>query len=270
MAGAGAAVLAPARRLRRRRGWPGAGGRADRHHRAHRPGQHRPEGQVGRRRPSAPSFDRYVELTARPARGRTPDIVIWPEGALPAVGRRAVRARAPGPARPSPDAMQPGQTLLMGTYRGVVRPDGRDVNYYNSLVGLPPRAGRAAARRGSTTSTGWCRSASSCRWTTCWTASGVRRPDPCRRRTSAPARGRARSTCPALPAVQPLICYEGLFPGLHAGGAGRPAGVDRQCLQRRLVRPHLGPAAAPEPAPATAPSRRACRWCGPRRPGSRR
>lgn len=75
--------------------------------------------------------ERYLALTARPAQGPVPDIVIWPEGALPA---SADELFAPGgwtgPA--ITNALRPGQTLLMGTYRGQV--EGREVKYYNSLA----------------------------------------------------------------------------------------------------------------------------------------
>ena len=72
---------------------------------------------------------------------------------------------------------------------------------------------------------------------------------PCRRRASRPARRRGRSPRPACRTVQPLICYESLFPGFTRAGAraGGPAGLDRQRLRRRLVRAHLRAAAAPEP-----------------------
>jgi apolipoprotein N-acyltransferase len=79
---------------------------------------------------------RYLRLTAQPiASGRAPDIVIWPEGALgisisdvlnpdPKIGVYQAVVRA----------LQPGQILLMGTYRfdeRAVKP-----TFYNSLYAL--------------------------------------------------------------------------------------------------------------------------------------
>ncbi|HEY4030088.1 MAG TPA: apolipoprotein N-acyltransferase [Caulobacteraceae bacterium] len=80
--------------------------------------------------------NRYLRLTAQPsASGKTPDVVIWPEGAIPtsinellnrSVNRNLYRALV--------GALRPGQILLMGTYRldeKAVRP-----TYYNSLYAL--------------------------------------------------------------------------------------------------------------------------------------
>src|SRR5690606_26769882 len=72
--------------------------------------------------------DKYVGLTRRPGRA---DIVIWPEGAIPAAindyltpgaWTRDVIARA----------FRPGQSLLVGAYRIEGGPGGEV--YYNSLV----------------------------------------------------------------------------------------------------------------------------------------
>ncbi|HET9160142.1 MAG TPA: apolipoprotein N-acyltransferase [Caulobacteraceae bacterium] len=75
---------------------------------------------------------RYVGLTARPA-AETPDIVIWPEGAIPAAvedylapgtwTREAILA-----------ALKPGQTLIVGGYR-VAGTNAKPI-YYNSLFVL--------------------------------------------------------------------------------------------------------------------------------------
>jgi apolipoprotein N-acyltransferase len=80
--------------------------------------------------------NRYLRLTVQPsASGKTPDVVIWPEGAIPtsinellnkSVNRNLYRAMV--------GALKPGQILLMGTYRldeKAVRP-----TYYNSLYAL--------------------------------------------------------------------------------------------------------------------------------------
>ena len=54
------------------------------------------------------------------------------------------------------------------------------------------------------------------------------------------ARAGSRCTLPGLPPASPLICYEAAFPG-EATGAGRAAGLAGQHHQRRLVRRSSGP-----------------------------
>ncbi len=75
----------------------------------------------------------YVSLTARPYSGKPADIVVWPEGALPLaindymVPGSWVRQAIVG-------ALQPGQLMLLGGYRYEGTPD--KPIYYNSLVAL--------------------------------------------------------------------------------------------------------------------------------------
>ncbi|HJV42999.1 apolipoprotein N-acyltransferase [Caulobacter sp.] len=75
----------------------------------------------------------YVSLTARPYAGQPSDLVIWPEGALPAAINDYL---APGTwvRQAILDSVRPGQTLLIGGYRyegSVDKPV-----YYNSLIAL--------------------------------------------------------------------------------------------------------------------------------------
>jgi apolipoprotein N-acyltransferase len=75
----------------------------------------------------------YVALTAKPYAGKPADIVVWPEGALPlAINDYMV----PGSwvRQAIVDALRPGQILLIGGYRYEGTPD-KPV-YYNSLVAL--------------------------------------------------------------------------------------------------------------------------------------
>ena len=75
----------------------------------------------------------YVSLTARPYAGKPADIVVWPEGALPlAINDYLV----PGSwvRQAIVDALRPGQLMLLGGYRYEGTPD-KPV-YYNSLVAL--------------------------------------------------------------------------------------------------------------------------------------
>lgn len=75
----------------------------------------------------------YVSLTARPYAGKPTDLVIWPEGALPAALNDYL---APGTwvRQAIIDSVLPGQTLLIGGYR-YEGPVDKPV-YYNSLVAL--------------------------------------------------------------------------------------------------------------------------------------
>jgi apolipoprotein N-acyltransferase len=77
--------------------------------------------------------DTYARLSTQPA-ARRPDVIIWPEGALPAVIDELVAPGSPYAARLR-DALQPGQTLLMGANRAA--PDARgQLHFFNSLVGF--------------------------------------------------------------------------------------------------------------------------------------
>ena len=75
----------------------------------------------------------YVSLTAKPYAGKPADIVVWPEGALPAAINDYM---APGTwvRQAIVDSLRPGQLLLIGGYRYDGPPD-KPV-YYNSLVAL--------------------------------------------------------------------------------------------------------------------------------------
>jgi apolipoprotein N-acyltransferase len=167
--------------------------------------------------------DRYVNLTARPG-AVFPDLVIWPEGSLPATFGDVF---APG----SPDgqaiarAMQPGQTLLMGLSRGQAAADAPGgARYFNSLFVLVDEGGdglRVAAIYdkhrlvpfGEYLPLGSLMSALGVRSLVHVPAdfSAGPRPSPI--------------NLPNAPRVQPLICYESLYPGFTAGGAGRPAWI---------------------------------------------
>jgi apolipoprotein N-acyltransferase len=75
---------------------------------------------------------RYTRLTAVPA-ARRPDIVIWPEGAIPAAANDYM---APGTWTYADilGSVQPGQTLMIGAYRAEPHPE--RTLYFNSLLVL--------------------------------------------------------------------------------------------------------------------------------------
>ncbi|WP_372781427.1 apolipoprotein N-acyltransferase [Phenylobacterium sp.] len=160
-------------------------------------------------------FDTYLELSGRPG-PRRPDIVIWPEGALPAVIDELIAPASPYAARLR-DAVAPGQTLLMGANRAEPGPKGE--RYFNSLVAFRREAdglrvtgvydkhhlvpfgeympaGELATRVGF--------------------RSLVHMPD------DFSAGPPSQPIAPwGAPAVQVLICYEALFPGVTRDGAAR-------------------------------------------------
>lgn len=164
-------------------------------------------------------FAAYVDLTGRPA-ARRPDVVIWPEGALPAVVDDLIAPGSPYAPRLR-DAIRPGQTLLMGANRVEGTASG-GYRYFNTLIAFRREAdvlrvsgyydkyrlvpfgeflplGDLAGRLGI--------------------RSLVHMPDDF---TPGPLPRPMR--LPGVPAVQPLICYEALFPGL-ADGSERPAWI---------------------------------------------
>jgi apolipoprotein N-acyltransferase len=80
----------------------------------------------------------YVSLTAQPYAEKPADLVIWPEGALPAAINDYL---APGTwvRQAILESVRPGQTLLIGGYR-YEGPIDKPV-YYNSLIALRRTAG---------------------------------------------------------------------------------------------------------------------------------
>ncbi|MBX3478157.1 MAG: apolipoprotein N-acyltransferase [Brevundimonas sp.] len=167
--------------------------------------------------------DRYLNLTTQPAAVR-PDVVVWPEGALPATA-----ADVFGPGSPEADALaralQPGQTLIMGLSRGQADPSAEGgARYFNSLFVLHDE-GAAGLRIaavydkyrlvpfGEYLPLGAVMSALGVRSLVHVPAdfSAGPRPAP----IQIPGAGRA----------QPLICYEGLYPGFTPGAGGRPGWI---------------------------------------------
>ena len=157
---------------------------------------------------------RYVSLTARPA-GRQPDIVIWPEGAIPAAMDDYLAPRTWTQAAIA-GALHPGQTLILGGYRYGGSRNGKDL-IFNSLAVVRPvieglgvvgvydkfrlvpfgefipfdaLAGRLGIKQMVHVGDGF--------------APGAR-PRPLR--------------VTGLPLMQPLICYESLFSGFTREGA---------------------------------------------------
>lgn len=161
----------------------------------------------------------YTGLTARPYPGPQADIVIWPEGAIPAAVNDYL---APGTwtRRAIEQSLRPGQVLLVGAYRYEGSP--ADVRYFNTLAavrrtadGLEPAGvydkhrlvpfGEFLPLEDLLTRLG--------------VKALVNAPE-----SFATGPAPRPMTVPGLPPFQPLICYESLFPGFTRSGA-RMSGV---------------------------------------------
>ncbi|MEO8115938.1 MAG: apolipoprotein N-acyltransferase [Phenylobacterium sp.] len=153
-------------------------------------------------------FNTYLGLTRREGL-RQPNIIVWPEGALPAVIDDLLAPGAPyGPRLVA--ALNPGQTLLLGANRAELGPNGQ-ARYFNSLVALRREAdglrvtgvydkhrlvpfGEFMPLGTLATKVGF--------------RSLVHMPEDF---TAGPP---IRPLAPwGVPPLQPLICYEALFPG---------------------------------------------------------
>ena len=165
-------------------------------------------------------LDRYVTLSAKPAR-RPVDIVVWPEGAVPDSANDYLaddtwtKAAIQG-------ALKPGQTLIDGAYRVTGPPD--QPVYYNSVLALRALPADLAVvgvyDKFRLVPFGEYMPLDSLMGrigfkTLVHVGDGF---------TAGPPPRQIRA--PGLPAVQPLICYESLFPGFTRLGA-REAGRAR-------------------------------------------
>jgi apolipoprotein N-acyltransferase len=188
---------------------------------------------------------RYLRLTAQPtASGLSPDIVIWPEGAIPAAANDVLNPNL-GIYPAVVKALKPGQILLMGTYRldeRAVKP-----TYYNSLYALR-RDGDDLKVLGIYDKYRLVP----------FGEYGLQSDEGDRLPEAGPrGGGRVQFGPPSesdadrglRPGAGPDLLREPV-PGFRAwrrAQVRRAAGVDRQCLQRRLVWPDLRALAASQP-----------------------
>jgi apolipoprotein N-acyltransferase len=152
---------------------------------------------------------RYLRLTPSP--GRPADLVIWPEGAIPA-GFDDYLAPTAWTRRAIGESIAPGQTLLVGGYRVE---QGR---YYNSLLALlgPQLAVTALYDKHRLVPFG-----EYLPLEPLWDRFGIKQMVHVGDGFSAGPPPAPISLGAALPIVQPLICYESLFPGFTRDGAHR-------------------------------------------------
>jgi apolipoprotein N-acyltransferase len=155
-------------------------------------------------------MDRYLRLTATPPlHGHVPDIVIWPEGALPASSNELF-APTSWTSAAIAGALRPGQTLLIGVYRA--QGGGERTLYYNSLFAL--------RRNGvELTTVGLYDKYRLVPFGEFLPLESVLGPLGVKNMAHigdgfSPGPPPRALFLPGLPPMQPLICYEALFPGL--------------------------------------------------------
>lgn len=163
-------------------------------------------------------LDRYLDLTSAPAE-RMPDVVLWPESALPDLANN-IFAREDAVRMSS--ALKEGQILLAGLSRADAMP-GQDPVYFNSLFALTAMGAEGLridaiydkhrlVPFGEYLPMGDAMSAVGIRSLVQMPADLSSGPSP------------TAISVPNLSSVQPLICYESLFPGFTDGRKGSRPG----------------------------------------------
>jgi apolipoprotein N-acyltransferase len=157
----------------------------------------------------------YVGLTDRPTFGHAPDVIVWPEGAIPAAFEDYL---APGTWTRDAitQALHPGQTLILGGYRF-----GRDGNggtvTLNSLAALR-RVGEGLSVVGVYDKYRLVPFGEFLPLDGLARRLGIKQMVHVGDGFSPGPRPRPLNL-PGLPLVQPLICYEALYPGFTREGA---------------------------------------------------
>jgi apolipoprotein N-acyltransferase len=191
----------------------------DRHAGAHRPGRH-PQKEKWREGALPGIVDAHVRLSRAPG-GEAADVIIWPEGALPASLEYLFDPASPGAelGRRVPGALQPGQHLFMG----VSRAGEGGAHYFNSLAFLQREAGGLRVN-GFYDKHHLLPFGEYLPFGPLMTRLGVRSLVNMPSDYAAGAKPRT-VLLPGLPRVQPLICYESIFPGAMPSGGPRPAWI---------------------------------------------
>jgi apolipoprotein N-acyltransferase len=161
----------------------------------------------------------YGRLTAAPA-ARRPDLIIWPEGAIPA-SMNDYLAPNTWTRIVVEQALSPGQTLLLGGYREVDSASGP--RFYNSLVALR-RTGAGVETVGVYDKYRLVPFGEYFPMDHLADVLGLKKLVHVGDGFSAGPRPRPLKL-PGLPAVQPLICYESLFPSLPEQDILRPQAI---------------------------------------------
>jgi len=164
-------------------------------------------------------YQTFMDLTARPAR-RLPDVVIWPEGAIPYLFSDYL---APGTwtLEALDKALHPGQILLAGGTRTAPGPDGP--LYYNTLLALQRTADGLVPLK-SYDKYRLVPFGEFVPLAPLFDRVGLK-PLVQVGEPFTPGPRPAPILVDGLPRVQPLICYEILFPGLATERGGRAAWI---------------------------------------------
>jgi len=159
-----------------------------------------------------PLFDAYVSMTRAPSArgGRPPDIVVWPEGALPIILQDLLSSDS-WTAPVMSGLLQDNQTLIMGTSRADTDGHGRDI-WRNSMMIM-------RRLNGQTEITGFYDKFKLVPFGEFTPFASILTPLGFRSLTHmdddfTPGPRTRAVSFPGLPRFLPLICYEGIFPSL--------------------------------------------------------
>jgi apolipoprotein N-acyltransferase len=156
---------------------------------------------------------RYVALTARPSPLGVPALVVWPEGAIPAAADSYLAAGNPTRAAIA-SALRPGQILLIGAYR--FDGPGADARVYNTLIAVR-REATDISIIGVYDKYRLVPFGEYMPLESIMTPLGIKKLVPLESFASGPPPRPLRLD--GGPVIQPLICYESLFPGFTRAGA---------------------------------------------------
>ena len=159
---------------------------------------------------------KYLSLTRQPGADGVPDIVIWPEGAVPALAEDYL-AEGTWTRAAIIDALSPGQVLIVGAARYEGSPE--TPRYFNSLLVLR-RDGDDLVQLGRYDKYRLVPFGEFLPLDSLLSPLGIKNLVQIGDGFTPGARP-APLAIPGLPVIQPLICYESLYPGFTREGASR-------------------------------------------------
>ena len=161
---------------------------------------------------------RYVNLSSSLS-GQRPDVILWPEGALPITANEAFSSWV---GEAMDQALEADQTLLAGFSRAAAGPDGQP-QYFNSLFVLHDD-GQALRVTSTYDKYRLVPFGEFLPLGELMTSTGLRSLVHVPSDFSAGPRP-APVDVPGAPRAQPLICYESLYPGFTSTAGGRPGWI---------------------------------------------
>ena len=159
---------------------------------------------------------KYLSLTRQPGADGVPDIVIWPEGAIPALAEDYL-AEGTWTRAAIIDALRPGQVLIVGVAR--VEGTAEAPRYFNSLLVLR-RTEADLVQLGRYDKYRLVPFGEFLPLDSLLSPLGIKNLVQIGDGFTPGARP-APLALPGLPVIQPLICYESLYPGFTREGARR-------------------------------------------------